>query len=58
MEADQLRGYMGDSEKEAMKKDLAEQKAVAFIMENVKYRAKAKSKKEKDAEAEAESTEE
>ncbi|MCU6762383.1 Trigger factor [uncultured Roseburia sp.] len=58
MEADQLRGYMGDSEKEAMKKDLAEQRAVAFIMENVKYRAKAKSKKEKDAEAEAESTEE
>lgn len=49
MEADQLKGYMGESEKEAMKKDLAEQRAVDLIMENVKYRAKPKSKKEKEA---------
>ena len=36
-----------------MKKDLAIQKAVDLIMDNIKERAKAKSKKEKD-EAEAE----
>ena len=60
MDAEQLKGYMGEAEKEAMKKDLAEQRAVTFIMDSVKYRAKAKSKKEKEAEAEAEaeSTEE
>ena len=40
---------MGESDKEAMKKDLAEQRAVDLIMENVKYRAKPKSKKEKEA---------
>ena len=44
---------MGDAEKESMKKDLAIQKAVDLIMDNIKERAKAKSKKEKD-EAEAE----
>lgn len=51
MEADKLKEYMGDSEKESMKRDLAIQKAVDLIMENVKERAKAKSKKEKEAEA-------
>lgn len=56
MEADQLKGYMGEEEKENMKADMAAQKALAFIMENVKPRAKAKSKKEKEAEAETETT--
>ena len=51
MEADKLKEYMGDSEKESMKRDLAIQKAVDLIMEKVKERAKAKSKKEKEAEA-------
>jgi trigger factor len=50
MEADKLKEYMGDAEKESMKRDLAINKAVELIMDNVKERAKAKSKKEKDAE--------
>ena len=53
MEADKIKEYMGDAEKESMKKDLAIQKAVDLIMDNIKERAKAKSKKEKD-EVEAE----
>jgi trigger factor len=52
MEADKLKGYMGDEEKEGMKKDLAIQKAVDLITESMKPRAKAKSKKEKEAEEE------
>ena len=55
MEADKLKEYMGDSEKESMKKDLAITKAVGLIMDNVKERAKAKKKAEAAAE---ESTEE
>ena len=50
MEADKLKEYIGDNEKESMKRDLAVTKAVDLIMENVKERAKAKSKKEKEAE--------
>ena len=42
MEADKLKEYMGDAEKESMKKDLAITKAVDLIMDNVKERAKAK----------------
>ena len=57
MEADMLKEYIGDNEKESMKRDLAVTKAVDLIMENVKERAKAKSKKEKEAE-EKEGTEE
>lgn len=57
MEADKLKEYMGDAEKESMKRDLAVTKAVELIMDNVKERAKAKSKKEKEAE-EKEGTEE
>ena len=53
LEADKLKEYMGDAEKESMKKDLAITKAVDLIMDNVKERAKAK--KKADAE---ESTEE
>lgn len=58
MEADKLKEYMGDSEKESMKRDIAVTKAVDLIMENVKERAKAKTKKEKEAEAEEKATEE
>lgn len=42
MEADKLKEYMGDAEKESMKKDIAITKAVDLIMDNVKERAKAK----------------
>ncbi len=52
MEADKLKEYMGDAEKESMKKDLAVQKAASLVVENVKERAKPKSKKEKDEAAE------
>ncbi len=54
MEADKLKEYMGDAEKESMKKELALTKAADLIMENVKERAKPK---KKAAEAE-EATEE
>ena len=47
MEADKLKEYLGDAEKESIKRDLAVTKAVDLIMENVKERAKAKTKKEK-----------
>ena len=53
MEADKLKEYMGEAEKESMKRELAVTKAVDLIMENVKERAKAKSKKEKEAEEKA-----
>lgn len=49
MDADKLKEYMGDAEKESMKKELAITKAVDLIMDNVKERAKAK--KKEDAEA-------
>ena len=49
MEADKLKEYMGDAEKESMKKELAVTKAVELVMENAKERAKAK--KKEDAEA-------
>ncbi len=61
MEADKLKEYMGDAEKESMKRDIAVTKAVDLIMENVKERAKTKTKKDKEAEekdTEAETTEE
>ena len=51
MEADKLKEYMGDAEKESMKRDISVTKAVDLVMENVKERAKAKTKKEKEAEA-------
>ena len=49
MEADKLREYMGEAEKNSMKSDIAITKAVELIMDNVKERAKAK-KKDADAE--------
>ncbi len=50
MEADKLKEYLGEDEKESIKRDLSVTKAVDLIMENVKERAKAKTKKEKEAE--------
>ena len=47
MEADKLKEYLGEAEKESIKRDLSVTKAVDLIMENVKERAKAKTKKEK-----------
>ena len=46
MKAEDLKGFIREGEKEAMKSELAMNKAVDFIMANVKERAKAKSKKE------------
>ena len=40
MEADKLKEYMGDAEKESMKKDIAITKAVDLIMDNVKGKEK------------------
>ena len=51
MEVEKLKGLMGDNEKDSIKRDIAIQKAVEFVMANVKERAKAKSKTE-DADAE------
>jgi trigger factor len=51
MKAEDLKSYMGDSEKESMKRDIAVKKAVQFVMDHVKERAKAKPK---TAEADAE----
>ena len=45
MKADDLKNYIQDAERENMKKDLAVQKALDFVMDNAKERAKAKSKK-------------
>ncbi len=50
LDVEQVKEYMSGGE-ESMKKDLAVQKAVELIMENIKERAKPKSKKEKEAEA-------
>lgn len=50
MEADKLKEYMGDAEKESLKRDIAIEKAVNFITDNAKELAKAKSKKDKEAE--------
>lgn len=46
METDKIKEIMGDAEKESMKKDLAVQKAVAFVMDNAKERAKPKRKED------------
>lgn len=51
MDIDKLKEYMGDAEKESIKRDLAVQKAVEVVMDNIKERAKAKTKKEKEDEA-------
>jgi trigger factor len=52
MEADQLKGYIGQEEKDNMKKDLAMQKALDLVMDNVKERAKAKKAAKKAEEQE------
>lgn len=50
MEADKLKEYMGEDQKESMKRELAITKAVDLVMDNVKERAKAKSRKSKETE--------
>ena len=45
MEVDKIKDYIQDAEKESMKKDIAIEKAVSFIMDNVKERAKRTTKK-------------
>lgn len=57
MDKEQLKGYVQDAEKESMKRDIAIQKAVELIMDNVKERAKAV-KKTKEEKAEEEKNEE
>lgn len=54
MDADKLKEFIGETEKESVKRDVAIEKAVDFILENAKERAKAKSKKEKEAESASE----
>ena len=49
MEVEKLREYMGDAEKTSIKRDLAVEKAIELIMDNVKEKAKAKSKKAEEA---------
>ena len=46
MEVDKLKEYMGDAQKESMKREMAITKAVELIMANIKERAKAKKKTE------------
>jgi trigger factor len=54
MELDQLKTLVGDSEKESMKKDIAIEKAIELIMDNVKEAAKKKTTTKKaDAEESA-----
>lgn len=48
MEVDKIKDYIQDAEKESMKKDIAIEKAVSFIMDNVKERAKRTTKKAAD----------
>lgn len=50
MGVEQLKGYVQDAEKESMKRDIAIQKAVELIMDNVKERAKAVKKAKADTE--------
>ena len=52
MEADKIKEYMGDAEKESMQSNLKIVKAADLVMENVKERAKARTKKEKEADTE------
>jgi trigger factor len=52
MKAEDLKNYMGDSERESISRDLAMTKAVDLVMANAKERAKAKSKKDDQEETE------
>jgi trigger factor len=51
MELEQIKNLVGESEKESMKKDIAIEKAIELIMDNVKETAKKKTTKKADAEA-------
>lgn len=56
MEVDQIKNLVGDAERDSMKKDIAIEKAIDFIMSSVKETAKKKTAK-KDDEAEVEAAE-
>ena len=56
MDAEQMKGYVRDEEKESIKRDIAIEKAVDLIMDNIKERAKA-SRKAKEEEHQEEQTE-
>ncbi len=58
MEADKLKEYMSDSDKDSMKNQIKIEKAINLVMDNIKERAKAKTKKEKEAEAAAKAAKE
>ena len=51
MKAEDIKKNIPDAEKENMKKDVALEKAINFVTENMKLRAKPKKKAEKEAEA-------
>ncbi|SEA22373.1 trigger factor [Pseudobutyrivibrio sp. ACV-2] len=57
MELEQLKNLVGENEKESMKKDIAIEKAVAFVMDNVKESARKKATKKTEEEAPAEDAE-
>lgn len=57
MELEQLKNLVGENEKESMKKDIAIEKAVAFVMDNVKESARKKATKKTEEEATAEDAE-
>ncbi len=50
MELEQIKNLVGENEKESMKKDIAIEKAIELIMDNVKEAAKKKATKKADAE--------
>ena len=52
MKVEDIKKNIPDSEKENMKKDVALEKAINFVTENMKLRAKPKKKAEKEADAE------
>ena len=58
MDVEQLKGYIQDAEKESMKRDIAIQKAVELIMDNVKERAKAVKKAKEEPKDEEKKDEE
>ena len=57
MELEQLKNLVGENEKESMKKDIAIEKAIAVIMDNVKETAKKKATKKAEEEPKAEDAE-
>lgn len=57
MDAEQMKGYVRDEEKETIKRDIAVEKAVDLIMDNIKERAKASRKAKEEEHQEEQTTE-